>query len=210
MTVITGKGELKHKGDFAVAGIFDFPIVVRQNVFLGEIGLIGFSEIKNEEKEYDFATIHFFEGDEKFDEVWNNPSRYIPRLKQYRQVLSPDFSQYMDMPKAIQIFNVYRNRWCAAYWQQKGLVVIPTISWSDPDSFEYSFDSIETSSCVAVSTIGCRKREDAFMDGYREMVKKIKPENVICYGESFPAMSDLAPLVEIEYAVNTTISYRKS
>jgi hypothetical protein len=210
MAIITGKGELKHKGDFAVAGIFDFPVVVKQNVFLGEIGLIGFSEIKSEEKEYDFATVHFFEDDEKFDEVWNNPSRYINRLKQYRQVLSPDFNQYVDMPEAVQIFNVYRNRWCAAYWQQTGLVVIPTISWSDDSSFEYSFDSIEKGSCVAVSTIGCRKLENCFMNGYREMIQRIEPENVICYGESFPEMLNLAPLIEIEYSTNTTVSYKRS
>jgi hypothetical protein len=153
--------------------------------------------------------VHFFEDDEKFDEVWNNPSRYIDKLKQYRQVLSPDFSQYIDMSNAVQIFNVYRNRWCAAYWQQKGLVVIPTISWSDVNSFDYSFDSIEKGSVVAVSTIGCRKQEDAFMDGYREMVKIIEPENVICYGESFSEMPDLAPLIEIEYSANTTVSYEK-
>jgi hypothetical protein len=209
MAAITGEGALKHKGDFAVAGAFDFPVVVRQNAFLERIGLIGFSETRSDEKEYSFATVHFFEDDKKFDEVWNNPPRYIDRLEQYCQVFSPDFSQYVDMPKAVQVFNVYRNRWCAAYWQQKGLVVIPTISWSDANSFDYSFDSIEKGACVAVSTIGCRKQEDAFMDGYREMVKKIKPDNVICYGESFAGMSDIASLIEIEYSANTTVSHVK-
>jgi hypothetical protein len=159
MMRITGKGELQHKGDFASVGLYDFPVVMKQNVFLDGIGLIGFSETKKDELKNNFATVHFFEDDEKFDEVWNNPSHYIKRLAQYRQVCSPDLSQYIDMPNAIQVFNVYRNRWCAAYWQKMGLVVIPTISWSDADSYVFSFDSIEKGSCVAISTLGCKNQK---------------------------------------------------
>lgn len=44
-------------------------------------------------------------------------------------VFSPDFSMFTDMPKALQIYSVFKNRWCGAYWQNLGLRVIPTISW---------------------------------------------------------------------------------
>jgi hypothetical protein len=206
-TLFYGKGAPIHKGEFASIGTYDFPIVIRQNVSLDELRLIGFSETRQSEQKHRSATVHFFEDDDKFDEVWNNPPKYVAKLRQYRQVLSPDFSQYGDMPAAIQIFNVYRNRWCAAYWQQQGLVVIPTISWSDNASLAYSFDSIERNSCVAVSTVGCANNEDAFMAGYVEMVARIEPTAVICYGRLFSDMDSHATCIEIEYRTNTTLSY---
>jgi hypothetical protein len=206
-TLFCGKGAPIHKGGFASIGTYDFPLVIRQNVSLDELCLIGFSETRQNEQKHQSATVHFFEDDDKFDEVWNSPPKYVAKLKQYRQVLSPDFSQYADMPAAIQIFNVYRNRWCAAYWQQQGLVVIPTISWSDNDSLAYSFDSVERHSCIAVSTVGCANNEDVFMAGYVEMVARIEPIAVICYGRLFSNMSSYATCIEIEYRTNTTLSY---
>lgn len=193
--------------EIASSGKYDFPLVIRQNVLLQDLCLLGFSEMRLDDRKHRGATVHFFEADDKFDEVWNDPPRYISKLSQYRQVLSPDFSQYIDMPKAVQIFNIYRNRWCAAYWQKNGLVVIPTISWSDAESLEYSFDAVERGSCVAVSTIGCADNRLAFMEGYREMVNQLEPTKVICYGKLFEGMLSFADLIEIEYSSNTRVSY---
>ena len=192
--------------EIAALGAYDFPMVFKQNVFLRDLCLLGYSETRADDTKYKGATVHFFEADDKFDEVWNNPPRYISKLSQYRQVLSPDFSQYTDMPKAVQIFNIYRNRWCAAYWQKNGLVVIPTISWSNADSLEYSFDSVERGSCIAVSTLGCAECRSLFMEGYKEMVNYLEPIMIICYGKLFDGMRDYAKLIEIEYSANTRVS----
>ena len=43
------------------------------------------------------------------------------------------------MPLALQIESVFKNRWCGAYWQSKGLKVIPTVSWGDERSFDFCF-----------------------------------------------------------------------
>ena len=74
------------------------------------------------------------------------------------------------MPKAIQLFNVFRNRWVGAYWQSKGITVIPTVSWSDTASYEFCFDGIENGSIVAVGMIGCKRNKTAFMRGFDAMV----------------------------------------
>ena len=47
--------------------------------------------------------------------------------------------------------------WCGAYWQSKGLTVIPTISWSTPSSYDFCFDGVEENSIVAVGMIGCKQ-----------------------------------------------------
>lgn len=91
-------------------------------------------------------------------------------------------------PLAMQMFSVFMNRWCGAYWQSYGLTVIPTISWSTKDSYDFCFSGVEMGSIVAVSTLGVLREEKLFMDGYNEMYRRIKPEYVYCYGKTFKEM----------------------
>ncbi len=61
--------------------------------------------------------------------MWRDPQQYIEMLRPYKAVLTPDFSMYIEMPLALQLFNTFRNRWCGAYFAEKGLRVVPTVSW---------------------------------------------------------------------------------
>lgn len=84
--------------------------------------------------------IHFFIDDYQFMRLWKNPDAYLNMLSKFQAVCTPDFSTYTDFPVAIQIYNHYRKHWLGAYWQQHGVNVIPTISWSDKSSFDWCFD----------------------------------------------------------------------
>ncbi|MCD7755750.1 MAG: DUF4417 domain-containing protein, partial [Firmicutes bacterium] len=113
------------------------------------------------------------------------PDKYIPRLSQFAAVCSPDFSTYTDMPVAMQIYNHYRKHWLAAYWQQYGLAVYPTISWSTPESYAWCFDGEPVGSIVAVSSVGTQANKETkrlFLQGYEEMMKRLDPTFVIFYG----------------------------
>lgn len=130
-------------------------------------------------------TVHFFIDDYKFARFWNKPDKYIPILKKFRAVLSPDFSQYTDMPMAMQIYNQYRKHWLAAYWQMHGITVYPTISWSTPDSYDWCFDGEPVGGIVAVSSVGTQQNKESkrlFLRGYEEMIKRLNPTFVIFYG----------------------------
>ena len=70
------------------------------------------------------GTAHFFLDDYRFERCWKNADSQIEELKKYDGALSPDFSMYTNYPQAFQIWQVYRNRWCAAYWQLHGIKVI--------------------------------------------------------------------------------------
>ena len=70
----------------------------------------------------------FFLYDYRFERVWKNPEADIEKLSRYRAVLSPDFSMYLEMAPVMQMYNVFRNRWCGAYWASKGIRVIPTVN----------------------------------------------------------------------------------
>jgi hypothetical protein len=143
--------------------------------------------------------VHFFLDDYKFDEVWNKPEPQVAKLRQYAQVLSPDFSMYTDLPRPLQIFNTFRSRWCASVWQAAKMVVIPTISWGGEDTFEFAFDGIEAGAVVAVSTLGTVGFVDAFMLGFGRMCEVIEPRSVLCYGESHSGMAEAANLVVVPY-----------
>ena len=145
--------------------------------------LIGFNYAKSSK---DKATgIHFFVDDYQFERVWNAPEKYVDILKAYECILSPDFSLYMDMPMPMKIWNVYRSRQIGAYYQGRGLKVIPTISWAEPETFCFCFEGIPTGSIVAISTIGVKENPDAlnvWRQGVDEMLKRIEPEKVLIYG----------------------------
>ena len=138
--------------------------------------------------------VHFFLYDYRFERVWEKPDSVLDRLYPYCAVLTPDFSMYLEMNPVLQLYNVFRNRWCGAYWASKGLRVIPTVNWGDTSTFDFCFEGIEKGSVVAVSTYmasahGNRSdQKEWFLTGYSEMLRRIKPEKIICYHTPFPEM----------------------
>ena len=160
----------------------------KQNIDVNKIKFLSFVDAKKDDNENKDKTIHFFTYDWKFEKVYQNADEELEKLKQYYAVLSPDFSIFTNMPLALQIESIFKNRWCGAYWQSKGLKVIPTVSWGDERSFHFCFDGIEEGSIVAVSTYYRENCEEEFMLGYNEMLKRIKPSMVLCYDEPFKEM----------------------
>ena len=137
---------------------------------------------KKDRKKY---SVHFFIDDYQFERCWNALDTYTALLSQYNYVLTPDFSLYLDMPKAIQIYNRYRSHYLGAYWESKGIKVIPTVSWSDKSSYEWCFDGVPKHSVVATSTMGALKDDTSrriYLNGYREMKKRLEPSGIISYG----------------------------
>lgn len=145
--------------------------------------LIGFNYVKSTDKTD--CGVHFFIDDYQFERVWNSPDENIERLRKFQCVLTPDWSLYMDMPMALKVWNVYRQRLIGQIFQDSGLTVIPTLSWAEPETYNFCFDGIEQGGTVAVSTVGVMKSESAraiWIDGMSEAMKRLKPKNVICYG----------------------------
>jgi len=171
------------------SGRYEFPIIKKQDINIDEIKFLSYSNVKLNDNENLDKTIHFFTYDWKFEKVYEKPDIEIEKLKQYKYLLSPDFSIFTNMPLALQIESIFKNRWCGAYWQSKGLKVIPTVSWGDEKSFDFCFDGIEEGSVVAVSTYYRENCEEEFMLGYNKMIQKIKPSAVICYDEPFEGMT---------------------
>lgn len=134
--------------------------------------------------------VHFFIDDYKFICAWREPERYVENLSKFKAIIAPDFSLYTDMPKTLQILAHYRRQWLARYWQENGIDVIPDIVWGNEDSYDFCFDGLPKNSSVAISSLGVRrdpewngKADNLFLKGYNEMIKRISPTAVMCYGK---------------------------
>ncbi len=141
------------RNQFAGEGVFEIPKLRKDKIDLERIDLIGYDKLSENQTD---KIVHFFLDDYKFEVMWNDPEPRIERLKQYTAVLSPNYSIYSEMPLSLKVYNTFRSRWCGAYLQSKGIKVIPTLAWGDPNTFWFCFDGIEKGSTVAVSTLGVR------------------------------------------------------
>ena len=170
------------RNQFARDGTFEMPVIKKTKLDLDDIEFIGYDKLNEGQTD---KIVHFFLDDYQFNRVWTDPDKYISMLQRFKYVLTPDFSLYTDFPKPLQIYNHYRKHWLGAYWQMHGINVIPTICWSDRDSFEWCFDGEPTQSVVAVSSVGTQnsaEKKRRFLDGYFEMVERLEPELIIFYG----------------------------
>lgn len=170
------------KAKFEGAGRYDIPKI--NSVNMTADSFIGFNYAKTCKDTKDKG-LHFFVDDYQFLRLWTNPDAYIAMLQKFRLVCTPDFSLYTDFPPAIQIYNHYRKHWLGAYMQAHGIKVIPTIAWSDEQSFEWCFDGEPIGGTVIISSVGTQAHEQSrrlFKLGFAEMIKRLQPARIYLYG----------------------------
>lgn len=148
------------------------------------------------------AGVHFFIDDYQFERLWTRPLDYLELLSKFECVLTPDFSLYMDMPRPMQVWNVYRARALGHVWQKHGLKVIPTLTWSDSVSFNYCFDGLPRGGTVATSSVGVKRDKNArnaFREGLRAALAACKPKTLLLYGGGVNGLEiDSCEVIEIK------------
>ena len=150
--------------------------------------------------------VHFFLHDYQFERVWKYPDRYTECLSKFAFVLSPDFSPYADIPKALKIFNVYRKMWCGRYWQEHGMRVIPTITWGNDEDLEWCLEGVPKHSTIAVSTMGEGRWANfkALKDNWDYLLWKLKPETILLYGKDLS--SELSGNIIFKKLINSKVA----
>ena len=172
-------------------GLFEMPLIRRNEETIIPTGLITYSQCNTPEHEKDI--LMFYEHDVRFKDIFIEPWKALERARRFRGAISPDCSLYYDMPLALQIFNTYRNRQFGHFLQENGVYTIPNIRWGDERSYEeiiagdtpFAFQGIEKHSTVAIGTYGCSKTRIEKLHlrkGLKAMLDIIKPESVIVYG----------------------------
>lgn len=165
----------------SIAGPYDLPTL--QACAYVPKNLIGFNEVLTAADHS--RGVHFFLDDYQFERIWATPEKYIEKLKDFPCVLTPDFSLYADMPRAMKIWNVYRSRLIGQTMQKRGMTVIPTLQYAGEDTLAWCFDGIEGGGTVAVSTVGVMKDAETkriWSKGMEAALEKVRPKTVVCYG----------------------------
>ncbi len=164
------------------------PCLSKEEIDLVNIRFMGYDKIGKVNSGNEDKTIHFILDDYKFNAIYSKPEMSLKKLARFNALLTPDFSLYVNMPLAVQIENVFKNRWCGAFWQDYGFTVIPTVGWSNESSYEFCFLGIDTNATIAISTVGSRRDLKDFMKGYDAMMEQLNPKTILCYGKPFKEM----------------------
>jgi len=159
---------------------YEFPLI--KPTYFKPIVAIDFNTAKRTKK-YD-QWVHFYMHDYIFECLWNNPEKYLPLLKKFRGVITPDYSLFRNMPLVMQIWNTYRNR-AIAYWlQNNGINIVTNIRWGDFRSYDFAFEGLEKGGSYAIGSHGCiQDKTDRFyfIEGLIKMVEVLQPETIINY-----------------------------
>jgi len=160
--------------------------------------------------------VHFYIDDQKFDGpngIWHKPYEALNRLKQYKGVITPDFSTYQDMPDPIKRYNTYRMR-AFGYWlNQNGVKIINNVRFGSPETYDYCFSGIPKNSIICIGTIGCVKRKKDWYrleQGLDELIRRLSPKILLVYGsvpeKLFKKISESGIIIK-EYLSQTAIAF---
>ena len=76
------------------------------------------------------GTYHFYTEDYKFEALWKDPSGLLNSGAV--NAVEPNFSTNIQMPRALAIYQVFRKRWIARWWQSKGVRIFVDLNIERP------------------------------------------------------------------------------
>lgn len=164
--------------------------------------VVGFNEKNSIKSPSDYYLDHFID-DYHFEPVWGNCDKYLDKYRQFKGVVTTDFSVYRDMPLWVRKYNVGRNRTIAYYLQKNGINIIPVASWAYLEDFEWCLDGLPKESSVAISTNGCMTSfisKITFLEGVDKLQEILHPKHLIIAGGPLPELD--AKYSNIRYYMN--------
>lgn len=133
------------------------------------------------------GALHFYIDDYRFESLWRNPDKYFPRIEEVGAAITPDYSIFSKSPFPTQIWQTYRQRWMGAFWQYNGVIVIPTVRWAEPNTYDFVFEGLPYGGTFSVAHFGPGSKEpgqiERFVDGLQEMLKRLAPSKLLVYGK---------------------------
>lgn len=162
-------------------GILEIPVIQPTQQLPNR--LISFSKAMRT-NDYD-QWVHFYEDDFCFERVWNRPNYYLPQLKRFNGVITPDFSLYRDMPLVMQQWNTYRGKALGHWWQKNGIQVLPNVRTADERSFAFCCYGVPNNAPISIGTHGClriRRDRELFIAGLTYVINNLTPSHIVFYG----------------------------
>lgn len=173
----------------------EIPVIksyfVDEDFIRSKNSLLGFTSAISSDN-YD-EIVHFYLNDNQFIRIFNNPRKYVDILKGFRYVITPDCSQYINMPQLQRMSHSFWNKAIAAFWQKQGINIIYNVSWSLPESYDYAFAGLPTGCAIAINCTGIKGSplsKYLWQKGYNEAIARLNPSLIIRYGDKMPNERD--------------------
>ena len=177
-------------------GDYDMPIVGN----FDDITVIDYIALYSDTSEYnktENTCVAFYQYDHVFDGIhglYNSIifkdeerlNKFRERFKGVKYIIAPDYSLFGDFPNALQIFNIYKSRFCMCWLiANTEAKILPDVRWTFPFTFKYCFDGITKGSNIAIGVLGqIRDKENRkmFLDGFKVAIDRIEPKCILVYG----------------------------
>jgi len=129
----------------------------------------------------------FYTDDYRFENWFLEPDKYVARaLNAGIQIMvAPNFSLWYGDPQAFHIFNVYRSRYLARYFQEAGIPIIPDVNWASEASFGFCLAGIPKGApCVSIQlqTMANDTERARQKRGVVLALEGLEPQSLLLYG----------------------------
>ena len=148
--------------------------------------------LSTKDKNANRKIVHAFCYDDVLRRAYNDPMKFLARAAPYYAVSSFDFSMDSKMDFKSILDATYDNRWSGAFMQTHGKLVIPTVGWTNSDTYDICFSGLRDGGVFIISTLGTNNTVSyrEFILGYSEMRKRFPNTQIICVGDRLEGMDD--------------------
>lgn len=150
----------------------------------------------------------FYTDDVRFESVWATPERWGARLLNAGLIgaVAPNFSLWPGQAQAVHIWQVYRSRWVARYFQEAGISIVPDLNWAGPDDYDFCFSGVPVGApCVSIQlqTFDSSRPDQVqrVRDGLLTALDRLRPEHLLCYASKAGRLL----LSDLDISVPTTV-----
>lgn len=151
--------------------------------------LYNYGTVPSQGMPFDRAILSFFSWDQKFENWWQVPSFYVTKMLNsgLRTAIMPDFSLWIAEPKALHLFNVFRNLWLARYFQEAGIKVIPKVNASSEEMWDYCWSGVPDPCPVLAMQLQTQGKPEehppeGIVESFREILRRFHPGQMLIYG----------------------------
>lgn len=166
------------------------PVPIDISAMNNGLWLINMKNISAKDKYPDKKIVHSFCYDDALRRAYNNPVAYLSRAAPYYAVSSFDFTMDEKMDFKQILAATYDNRWSGAFMQANGRLVLPTVGWVRPNTYDICFAGLRDGGVFIISTLGVNNSTcyHDFLAGYKEMRQRFPNTQIISVGDRLEGM----------------------
>jgi len=140
---------------------------------------------KSQAKHAQCSLVHGYLEDSVLMGLANNPARQLAAFADFLAVVTPDFSMTLGMPLHDRVRSAWMGRAAGAFFQSRGLPVIPNIRWAEMSDLDVVLDGTPCQGTIALSSQGLVRDKglhSTFQQGVSLVLERLAPRQVVFYG----------------------------